>query len=85
MLHAQNVAPLPHRCPVIAAPLFFLETLIAYPEFLHITYTKTTTLIKGPFGTPCGSHESTQQRRGNDEACRGVVAAQHSVHPAETF
>jgi hypothetical protein len=44
---------------------YFLERLFAFSEFLHITYTKSTTLIKGPFGTPGGSHESTRQRRGS--------------------
>jgi hypothetical protein len=42
MLNAQNAAPLPRRCrvaaTVIAAPLFFLERLIAFSVFLHITY-----------------------------------------------
>jgi hypothetical protein len=37
-LHAQNAAPLPHR--------YFLEGLFAFSEILHITYTKTTTLIE---------------------------------------
>jgi hypothetical protein len=36
--------PLPHHC----VPLFFLERLIAFLEFLHTSCTKTTTLIEGP-------------------------------------
>jgi hypothetical protein len=75
MLHEQNVTPQPHQ-RVIVEPLFFRERLIAFSELLHISYTKTTILIKGPFGfgTPCGSLESTQQRRGSDAAAlRGRI------------
>jgi hypothetical protein len=68
---------MPRRCRrVNAAPLFILEQSIEFLEVLHITYSKTT-LIKGPFGTSCGSHETTRQRRGS-----GVAAARHSVHQA---
>jgi hypothetical protein len=58
---------MPHRC------LFFLEGLIAFSEFLHITYKKTTILIERLLGT----HESMRQRRGS-----GLAATRHSVHPA---
>jgi hypothetical protein len=61
MLHAQNVVPLLCHCRSVIC----LERLIAFSEFLHITYTKTTTLIKGSFGIPCGYHESTRQRCGS--------------------
>jgi hypothetical protein len=68
-------APLPRQC--CAVIIFFLERLIVVLEFLHITYTKTTILIKGPFGTPCGSHKSMQERCGS-----GTAAVRHSMHPA---
>jgi hypothetical protein len=86
MLHAQNVAPLPH-C-FVAVFIIFIERFITFSEFLHIIYTKTTTLIKGPFETPCGFHELMRQRRGNDAAAvrqwrdSGAATARHSVHPA---
>jgi hypothetical protein len=76
MLHAQNATPLQRQCRTV----IFLERLIAFSEFLHITYTKTTILIKRSFGTPCGFHELTRQQRGS-----GAAAALHSVHPALRF
>jgi hypothetical protein len=70
------------HCRTAAALLprrYFLERLITFSEFLQITYTKTTTFIKGPFEIPGGSHESTRQRRVNDAAAarqrRGSGAA----------
>jgi hypothetical protein len=52
------------RYRIAAASLFSLERLIAFSKFLHITYTKTTTFIKGPFGTRVGP----MNQRGNDAA-----------------
>jgi hypothetical protein len=74
MLHAQNAAPLPHHCRTVILFFFFREIDRIF-RVLYITYTKT--LIKGPFWTPCVSHESTRQRRSSDAA-----AARHFVHPA---
>jgi hypothetical protein len=63
MLHAQKVVPLPRQCrAVILFFIFFFREIDRIFKFLYITYTKTTTLIKAPFGTPCGSHESMRQQ-----------------------
>jgi hypothetical protein len=42
------------RTVLLLLLLLLLERLIAFSEFLHIAYTKTTILIKKSFGTPCG-------------------------------
>jgi hypothetical protein len=38
MLHAQNATPLPHRCRVIAVPLFFREIDRIFRVFAYYIY-----------------------------------------------
>jgi hypothetical protein len=71
------------ECRATAASMprrYFLERTIAFLKFLHITYIKTTILIKRFFRTPCGSHESKRQRSGSGRSSarqrRGILCIQ---------